>query len=47
MEHLMACLKHIPKNKLKTLETRYRSQINLLMEEFNKRFILFKDEELK
>jgi len=46
MGHFVACLKHIPRNKLKTLETRYASQINILMEEFNKRFVLFKDYEL-
>ena len=40
-------MKHISQNKLKTLEKRYASQINLSMEEFNKRFILFKDEELQ
>ena len=47
MGHFLTCLKHIPQNEHKTLGKRYASQINLLMEELNKRFALSKDEELQ
>ena len=45
MGHFSTCLKHIPENEHKTLGKRYANQINLLMDELNKRFALSKDEE--
>ena len=44
--HFLTCLRHIPKNKHNILGKRYASKINLLVEEFNKRFVLFKEDKL-